>query len=163
MAFELYGIDSIAAINLVRAFEQDVGDLPKTLLFEYQNISALADYFQAHHTAALKEKWGILHENLTCCSQPELLSKPAETTENDLSGIAIIGISGRYPMADDIEELWENLLTGKDCIMSVPATRGEALLKMSPLSMRYFLIFRRVKPVLWILRSVYFWRRHGIH
>jgi 3-oxoacyl-(acyl-carrier-protein) synthase/thioesterase domain-containing protein/enoyl-CoA hydratase/carnithine racemase/acyl carrier protein len=39
--------------------------------------------------------------------------------------IAIIGISGRYPNAKNIEEYWENLKYGKDCISEVPIDRWD--------------------------------------
>jgi acyl transferase domain-containing protein/NAD(P)-dependent dehydrogenase (short-subunit alcohol dehydrogenase family)/acyl carrier protein len=38
-------------------------------------------------------------------------------------GIAIIGISGRYPMAQNKEEFWENLKLGRDCISEIPPER----------------------------------------
>lgn len=37
--------------------------------------------------------------------------------------IAIIGVSGRYPMADNIDEFWDNLKNGRDCISTVPEDR----------------------------------------
>lgn len=33
-----------------------------------------------------------------------------------LDGIAIIGMSGRFPGAQSVEEFWSNLISGKDCI-----------------------------------------------
>ena len=39
--------------------------------------------------------------------------------------IAIIGISGRYPMADDVEQYWDNLKSGRDCISEIPADRWD--------------------------------------
>ena len=30
--------------------------------------------------------------------------------------IAIIGMAGRFPMADNVHEFWENLKKGKNCI-----------------------------------------------
>lgn len=36
--------------------------------------------------------------------------------------IAIIGMAGRFPEADDIGEFWENLKAGKDCITRKPET-----------------------------------------
>ncbi|HEV7673037.1 MAG TPA: SDR family NAD(P)-dependent oxidoreductase [Candidatus Angelobacter sp.] len=40
-------------------------------------------------------------------------------------GIAIIGMSGRFPMAKDVDELWENLLSGRDCIGEIPPERWD--------------------------------------
>jgi acyl transferase domain-containing protein/acyl carrier protein len=39
--------------------------------------------------------------------------------------IAIIGISGRFPFAENINEFWENLREGKDCVREFPAYRRE--------------------------------------
>lgn len=37
--------------------------------------------------------------------------------------IAVIGMSGRYPKARNLRELWDNLVAGKDCIEEIPAHR----------------------------------------
>jgi len=37
--------------------------------------------------------------------------------------IAVIGMAGRFPRADNLEEYWENLEKGKNCIGSVPESR----------------------------------------
>ncbi len=37
--------------------------------------------------------------------------------------IAVIGIHGRYPHADDLEEFWSVLREGRDCVTEVPADR----------------------------------------
>lgn len=39
--------------------------------------------------------------------------------------IAVIGMSGKFPMADDLEEFWANLLSGKDCITEIPIERWD--------------------------------------
>ncbi|MBV1883890.1 MAG: SDR family NAD(P)-dependent oxidoreductase, partial [Pseudomonadales bacterium] len=39
--------------------------------------------------------------------------------------IAIVGMSGRFPMARDINEFWENLQEGKDCIEEIPKDRWD--------------------------------------
>ena len=36
-----------------------------------------------------------------------------------------IGMSGRFPQADDIHELWKNLKAGRDCISEVPQQRWD--------------------------------------
>ncbi|MER7013149.1 SDR family NAD(P)-dependent oxidoreductase [Saccharopolyspora sp. NPDC000359] len=55
------------------------------------------------------------------------------TTSGDIAGpaaepttsgdIAIIGVAGRYPGAADLDQLWENLLAGRDSVTEVPAER----------------------------------------
>ena len=39
--------------------------------------------------------------------------------------IAVIGMSGRYPQAEDLERFWLNLETGRDCIEEIPAERWD--------------------------------------
>ncbi|WP_277682201.1 non-ribosomal peptide synthetase, partial [Saccharomonospora azurea] len=39
--------------------------------------------------------------------------------------IAIIGVAGRYPKADDLRRFWRNLAEGRDCIEEVPADRWD--------------------------------------
>ena len=39
--------------------------------------------------------------------------------------IAIIGMSGKFPMAKDTIEFWENLKSGRDCIMEIPKERWD--------------------------------------
>ncbi|WP_257389459.1 type I polyketide synthase, partial [Tahibacter caeni] len=40
--------------------------------------------------------------------------------------IAIVGMSGRYPQADDLEQFWDNLVNGRNAIVEVPAGRWDA-------------------------------------
>ncbi|OEV10278.1 peptide synthetase, partial [Streptomyces nanshensis] len=39
--------------------------------------------------------------------------------------IAIVGLSGRYPEAADLDEFWQNLRAGRDCITEVPRERWD--------------------------------------
>ena len=39
--------------------------------------------------------------------------------------IAIIGLAGKYPQANNVTEFWENLRSGKDCITEIPADRWD--------------------------------------
>ncbi|MCZ0971625.1 polyketide synthase [Streptomyces albulus] len=38
----------------------------------------------------------------------------------------MIGMSGRYPQARNLEEFWDNLRQGRDCVTEVPADRWDA-------------------------------------
>uniref|UniRef100_UPI0015C563F8 SDR family NAD(P)-dependent oxidoreductase n=1 Tax=Streptomyces sp. JHA26 TaxID=1917143 RepID=UPI0015C563F8 len=37
--------------------------------------------------------------------------------------IAIVGVAGQYPRATDVNELWRNLVRGRDCITEIPPER----------------------------------------
>ena len=48
----------------------------------------------------------------------EIMNVPREDSD-----IAIIGFSGKYPQANDLDTFWENLKNGKDNITEIPETR----------------------------------------
>lgn len=52
----------------------------------------------------------------------ELGPRPAKRTEG---AIAVIGIAGRFPRSSTVEELWERLRAGEDCVVNVPEDRWE--------------------------------------
>ncbi len=45
--------------------------------------------------------------------------------------IAIIGMAGRFPEADDIEAFWANLLSGRESIRSLPDSRKQEIAEMT--------------------------------
>ncbi len=134
---EDYGIDSVMILSLNAELEQVFGDLSKTLLFEYQTISELAGYFTENHAQKLLGLWGkpkpkpqAAEPVVEKVEQAPMFGRErfASLHDTDLSNkvdedIAIIGISGRFPMADDLDAFWHNLIQGKDCIEEIPLER----------------------------------------
>ncbi|PKM94960.1 MAG: hypothetical protein CVU84_08530 [Firmicutes bacterium HGW-Firmicutes-1] len=138
--FEKYGIDSIMIMSLNGVLETHFGNISKTLLFEYKNLRELAEYFAKNHSEKFEEGMGSTEEMIPKEINPvtevktniplrsnserfvrsEQIMNKSEIAEDD---IAIIGVSGRYPMADTLDEFWENLKVGKDCITEVPKER----------------------------------------
>ncbi|TMC19458.1 MAG: methyltransferase, partial [Chloroflexi bacterium] len=55
-------------------------------------------------------------------SQTNSLEQEQPTT---VVPIAIIGVSGSFPQAPDVQSLWDNLLEGKDCISEIPPSRWD--------------------------------------
>ncbi|WP_439657534.1 SDR family NAD(P)-dependent oxidoreductase [Lentzea sp. HUAS TT2] len=58
----------------------------------------------------------------TAAETPPALRVP---TERGTDAVAIIGMSGRFPQADDLDAFWRNLSEGRDCISEVPADRWD--------------------------------------
>lgn len=46
-----------------------------------------------------------------------------DETNHGANDIAIIGISGRYPQSESLEELWQHLQAGRNCITEAPKER----------------------------------------
>jgi acyl transferase domain-containing protein/NADP-dependent 3-hydroxy acid dehydrogenase YdfG len=108
-----YGIDSIMITRLNQKLGAVFGALPKTLLYEYRTLAALADYLCAHHPAACR-RWRAP------AGTPAPLARSAAGVSEP---IAIVGISGRYPQARTLAEYWDNLKAGRDCIAEIPDER----------------------------------------
>nr|WP_274518184.1 beta-ketoacyl synthase N-terminal-like domain-containing protein [Dickeya dianthicola] len=48
-----------------------------------------------------------------------------KSTPHESEPIAIVGMSGRFPMARDLDAFWDNLVSGKDCIQEIPKQRWD--------------------------------------
>jgi acyl transferase domain-containing protein/acyl carrier protein len=129
--WERYGIDSLIVTKLNRELGAAFGDLPKTLFFEFQTIDALAAYFVDEHRERAQTWCGLGAAPVApvAPSAPRAPAKPRVAPERMAAAssgdepIAIIGISGRYPHAPDLETFWANLAAGRDCIDEIPADR----------------------------------------
>ncbi len=119
-----YGIDSLLITKLNRKLAEVYGEIPKTLLYEYQTLKELADYFieqYSHENMA----WTVKEEGATSYEAPQVFSGEKNKISGEQEPIAIIGIAGQYPMADTIEAFWENLKAGRDCITEIPVERWQ--------------------------------------
>ncbi|BBM86751.1 polyketide synthase [Candidatus Uabimicrobium amorphum] len=108
-ALQEMGLDSLMAVELKNAVETAIGsELPTTLLFDYPNIEAMADYLVTDIFAWQEEQQVVVAR---------------QSVENE--PIAIIGLSCRFPGANNIEEFWQLLVEGKDAISEVPESRWD--------------------------------------
>lgn len=133
VGFETLGVDSISMVNITYDLERSYGELPKTLFFEYKRVSDLATYL-----AALSPESDIAPGH--CDDVPVQLNNkvmphdvqavPLERRllngqQADSQAIAIIGVAGEYPGADNLDDFWEVLKQGKDAISEIPSTRWD--------------------------------------
>lgn len=51
--------------------------------------------------------------------------KEIKQEKNKFTEIAIIGLGGKYPQAEDLNEYWENLKAGRNCITEIPEERWD--------------------------------------
>src|SRR5690606_8810809 len=117
--------------KFTRQLEKTFGPLSKTLLFEHQTLDALAGYFAAAHPGLfVREDGGEAPAPLMADHQEGEKSTPtpapvaSPTPPGEPGPIAIIGISGRFPMAPDLDTFWENLKAGRDGVTPRPPERG---------------------------------------
>ena len=132
---EKYGIASAMIKELNRRLEKDFGELPKSLFFEYQTLHELAKYFIERHREQLSVLMGFsgqtpAFEAIKNAPAVKKMGKALGAGETGLAvagncDIAIIGLSGRYPKAGTVNEYWENLKNGVDCISEIPSERWD--------------------------------------
>lgn len=58
-----------------------------------------------------------IHKKALAESEPE--------QSNAQSDIAIIGVAGRYPQANNLQAFWENLRSGRNCVTEIPESRWQ--------------------------------------
>ena len=146
---EKYGIDFILVVRITESLRSVFDGISSALLFEHQTLEALVSHFLATQRAALTRLVGLedepplapmaaapvrsvapspaLRQGQTkyrlSARQPSSERVPAVVS--DALDIAIIGLSGRYPKANDLATFWTNLAQGMDCISEIPAERWD--------------------------------------
>ena len=145
--FEKLGIESFMIMDIHDVLEKNFDGLSRTLFFEYHTLSELVDYFVEERKEELAKMFLQVEDateeyeeieveieveenddNENEITQSEILQygtdeRDVSESENYEQDIAIIGMSGRYPMSENIESLYENLKAGKDCIEEIPLER----------------------------------------
>ena len=106
-----YAFDSINIIKLsAKLNEQYSVNLSPAILFEYKTLK---DFYDDLSTRYLN--------SANTLTKP-LLSKKDSPLEKD---IAIIGIAGMFPGANNVDEFWQNLISEKEVIKEIPKERWD--------------------------------------
>ena len=136
--FNDMGFDSIALVRFANRLNGEFGlDLTPPIFYQHSTVHALAQHLYKQHGATLQQHMPssqrapiTAHAELDAVP-PSMPAGPARVREPQTSGppggapepIAIIGMSGRFPGAADIEELWSLLMSGRTVIREIPSQR----------------------------------------
>ena len=144
--FREMGVDSVVSMDVIMSLEEEYNlELASTLLFEHTTIIDLIDYLETciepntyTELNLQNDESGVVKTINTNVTRPlEASLEPSlEPRFNDVPKvkttipptayqIAIIGLSGRFPQAADLDEFWKNLCEGKDCIEEIPIQRWD--------------------------------------
>ncbi|WP_326950854.1 SDR family NAD(P)-dependent oxidoreductase [Amycolatopsis sp. NBC_01307] len=122
-----YGLDSVVISHLVSMVNDALGlDLKPTVVFEHPTLRALAGHIAVDHETGLADRLGL--RPAAVVQAPKAVARPRPVpVERPRTGdpVAIIGMSGRFPQADDLDAFWRNLSEGRDCVSEVPADRWD--------------------------------------
>ncbi|MGX7829584.1 SDR family NAD(P)-dependent oxidoreductase [Actinokineospora sp. 24-640] len=127
--YEGFGVDSLTVPRVADLLGESVGELPATLLFEQPTIRDLADFLvetRAEQLRALRPAAPAAPHAPEVTAAPVVVERStgADTRVVD-TRVAVIGMAGRYPLAEDVEQFWANLRAGRDCVREVPADRWD--------------------------------------
>jgi 3-oxoacyl-(acyl-carrier-protein) synthase/acyl carrier protein len=136
--FNAMGLDSIVGVEWARVInEQYQVNLPATRLYDYPTVHALAAWLHPQ----LPDRHFPDEVNLPGPSLPTALAPIPPTVMGPLSeaaarreppvschdaSIAIIGMAGQFPQAENLNEYWRNIAQGRDCVSEVPVERWDA-------------------------------------
>ncbi|HEX6100801.1 MAG TPA: beta-ketoacyl synthase N-terminal-like domain-containing protein [Thermoanaerobaculia bacterium] len=146
--FGALGFDSISYIELADQLNDDYGvEVDPTVFFEHRTMETFSRYLLQTHREALAKHFGrpsAAPQSAPSAPKEQSVTPPAEKRQRrrftsavpeaaaprpasagTTEPIAIVGMSGRFPMAKDVDELWANLLSGRDCIGEIPADRWD--------------------------------------
>ena len=136
-----YGIDSILTVQITDALKSRIPEVPSTLLFEAQTVRGLAAYLIEHHPARVAEALDVREPPAVPAAAARHPTPPPATAPctpapapqrqaphlprepGQPQGIAIIGMSCRFPGCDNPDEFWELLAAGRSAIGEIPPDR----------------------------------------
>ena len=105
VAFSDYGVDSILGVGFVQQVNKALGlSLATTVLFDHSTVARLARHIGAEHRPVVASR-----------RDPEPAPVPSST-----DGIAVIGMSGQFPGARNVEEFWRNMVGDVDPVVELP-------------------------------------------
>lgn len=133
--FGEYGYDSITLKELADKIGEEFQiELPQTVFFAYSNVLELCQYLWNEFGTVIYAGNKQDNEKEEQIEQPKEQIKIdlEETTQNRYdakeyeSAVAIIGASGIFPGAANLDEFWENLRDGVDGIVEIPKERWDS-------------------------------------
>ncbi|UJF34763.1 KR domain-containing protein [Paenibacillus hexagrammi] len=134
--FQDYGVNSVLLAQILQQINKLLSEsLDPSIFYEYSTIESFAQWMSHTYQAVLANIWGgnpiAEHRESTQDSQnaahafshavkPLYPGGPKSSTPSD---IAVIGLSCRFPGAENLEEYWQLLSEGRSAIGSVPKER----------------------------------------
>lgn len=134
-ALAALGFGSLQLIEFSCRLSDHLGtDVAPSVFFEHHTVGALA----RHLVSAHRDRMPHLYPAESTAEDPSPTADaaapahpvpptahgPASAVATD-EPIAVIGISGVFPGADDLRGFWENLIAGHDAVGEVPADRWD--------------------------------------
>jgi acyl transferase domain-containing protein/SAM-dependent methyltransferase len=112
-AFSDLGIDSIGAVRIVKMISSELGvSLNTSVLFDRNTIERLARHVTLKKNEA--NTTPVIDTQNDAHGQRPFETVPTDRPRIQKEPIAIIGMSGRFPKCDDVDQWWSHLVAGDD-------------------------------------------------
>jgi len=141
VAFSDYGLDSILGIKFVEGINQRLSlGLNTAIIFEHSSLARLAQYVMETYRQQIETSLaqqgpspfekrevcaapvpGVMHIRRDPFSGRRLRNRNTTKEKAKSREIAVIGMSGMFPGAENVHEFWKNLIAGADGIEELPA------------------------------------------
>jgi len=119
--FESYIESSLKIVELTVELKKSFPDISATFLFEYSSIAEIARELSGD---SMTTNYSVIAENIHVPLADNMLQSDEDQQQDiEKNAIAIVAISGKFPMANDVLEFWNNICEGKDCITEIPENR----------------------------------------
>ncbi len=130
--FHALGFDSISYTVFADQLNETYGlELTPTVFYEHSTLERFTRHLVERHRDVLAAHYGVPLAAVVSAEErkPERRVRRPRVAATPVAAkpepIAIVGMSGRFPMAKDIDELWANLVSGRDCIGEIPPERWD--------------------------------------
>lgn len=123
-SLDSYIEDSLKTVELTIELDGEFGEVPATLLFSHRTLRAIAEYLAGRSCELGVDAPAPAPVRDVPNPKPSRVPVDSVPTRSGDS-IAIVAAHGRFPGANDIDELWRNLRTGRNSASEVPAKRWD--------------------------------------
>lgn len=124
--FSELGLDSILAVRVVESFRKETGiEISTSSLFDHPTLAGMEEFVrrtaeESDWKAPTASAASPCHPSRPAAGAPD---EPASESAASGDDVAIVGMAGRFPGADDVHGFWNLLLSGASSIGPVPPER----------------------------------------
>lgn len=122
LSLQALGLESMIITGLNIALEKHFGALSKTLLFDCKRVADVVEQIYSRVGKPAPKKMESGKGDGTDCNHKDTANAEFTSPQKE-EDIAIIGLSGRYPDAINIDTFWRKLSSAYDAITEIPAER----------------------------------------
>jgi len=119
-ALEEYGLSSIQVVALTEQVGRRFKGAAPTLWFECQTLRAVVQHLLSNY----QDGW-LSAEQVQAAASATSTSHRSQALETVPASrdLAVVGLSGRFPGAPDVNSFWRNLRDGLDVVSEIPSAR----------------------------------------